>query len=252
MPLGIFETLLLHHHRLPLGRLHGERFMQGLQALGAVPLFTWAETEARLLQLYGTLRTTSRIRIQYLIGQPDPLPVIEAVPFTYREAAGWTAAAYPHHCLRPLPPLGLKPLPYTPWAQAAAWAEEAGLDEALLLNTAGRLAEGSRTSLFLFRNGSWHTPPISEGPVAGVMRRHLMSLLREEGTPVTERPLDPDDLRSAEGAALTNALRGVIPLTVFEGKVLDPAPARRLQALIRPSFPGSAPPRKSGCAGSAD
>ena len=49
-------------------------------------------------------------------------------------------------------------------------ASHAGADEAILLNSAGRVAEGSADNLFIVRNGELLTPPVMEGALDGITR----------------------------------------------------------------------------------
>ncbi|MFO1187134.1 MAG: aminotransferase class IV [Alphaproteobacteria bacterium] len=88
-----------------------------------------------------------------------------------------------------------------------AFAEAAGhgFDEALFANERGEFAEGSRTNLFLEREGVLLTPPVSSGALLpGCLRAELI----EEGR-AREAVLTPDDL--ADGTLyLGNSLRGLV------------------------------------------
>lgn len=78
-----------------------------------------------------------------------------------------------------------------------------GCDEIVFLNERGEVAEGSRTNVFVMRNGKLLTPPLSAGALDGVLRRALI----EEGR-CEEATLLPEDL-SGE-MYLGNSLRGLI------------------------------------------
>ena len=90
-------------------------------------------------------------------------------------------------------------------------AEKRGADEALLLNTAGRLAEASAANLFLVLDGELLTPPLADGALPGVMRADVMERLGGR-----ESPLAPADLSRASEAFLTNSLT-IRPLTRVDG-----------------------------------
>lgn len=87
-------------------------------------------------------------------------------------------------------------------------ARAAGADEALFIDHAGRLTEGSFTNLFVERDGALLTPPAARGLLPGVLRRALI----EEGR-AHEADLTLDDL--APGFLLGNALRGLMPATLL-------------------------------------
>ena len=59
--------------------------------------------------------------------------------------------------------------------RAFALAQEAGFDETLLLNRAGRIADGSRNSVFLEADGRLVTPPVDQGALPGVLRASLIA-----------------------------------------------------------------------------
>lgn len=90
--------------------------------------------------------------------------------------------------------------------ELAARRAATGCDEVVLLNERGEVTEGSRTNVFLERDGEWLTPPLSSGLLDGCLRRELI----ERGPPhVTERVLTADDLRRGT-VWFGNALRGLI------------------------------------------
>jgi len=76
----------------------------------------------------------------------------------------------------------------------------------VFLNERGELTEGSRSNLFVRRNGKLTTPPISSGLLPGILRGKLL-----ESGECTEEVLYPHDLDTAEEIYLGNSLRGLIP-----------------------------------------
>lgn len=91
-------------------------------------------------------------------------------------------------------------------------AEDRALFEVIALNEAGRLTDGGRTSLFLLAGERLLTPALAEGPLPGVAR----GVLLEAGL-AEEAKLEPEDLKQAQGAFLTNALHGLVPVNGVEG-----------------------------------
>lgn len=57
---------------------------------------------------------------------------------------------------------------------AALWAKETNLNDAILLNHDNNVADTTIANLFIIKDGIIKTPAITEGPVAGVMRRYLI------------------------------------------------------------------------------
>ncbi len=93
-------------------------------------------------------------------------------------------------------------------------ADSRGADDALLLNTAGRLAESTAANLFLVIDAKLVTPPTGEGALPGVMRADVVEIFGAE-----ERSLGPADLSQASEAFLTNSL-GVRPLVDVDGQAV--------------------------------
>ena len=85
---------------------------------------------------------------------------------------------------------------------------ETGCDEVVFRNERGELTEGSRTNLFLERDGRLLTPPVSCGLLDGTLRRDL---IEDPGVRAEESILRPADLESADRIFLGNSVRGLGP-----------------------------------------
>jgi aminodeoxychorismate lyase len=98
---------------------------------------------------------------------------------------------------------------YLPYVMGALWAKKHQLNEALLLNPYDRIADATIANVFIVKDGLIKTPPLSEGAVNGVMRRHLLECLRKENMPHEVVPLKPEDVLQASELFLTNAISGI-------------------------------------------
>jgi len=87
----------------------------------------------------------------------------------------------------------------------------------VVLNAYGRVAETTIANIWWVREGRLFTPPLSEGCVAGVMRRWLLEALPASGYSVGEEPIGPDGLEEAEEIFITNAIRGIQWVRDFRG-----------------------------------
>jgi len=88
-------------------------------------------------------------------------------------------------------------------SEFARLTQALGCDEVIFLNERGEVAEGSRTSVFVERDGCLLTPPLAAGCLDGVLRRELLETGR-----CAEATLRPENLRGA--VYLGNSLRGLI------------------------------------------
>ena len=92
-----------------------------------------------------------------------------------------------------------------------------GVFEAILLNAAGRIAEGASSNLFVARDGRLATPALSAGILSGITRAAVLEAANAAGVAVDETDLLPADLTSAEEAFLTSTLKGVLPIRRCDG-----------------------------------
>ena len=85
------------------------------------------------------------------------------------------------------------------------YADTLGADEVVYLNDQGELAEGSRTTLFIERDGQLQTPILTSGLLPGTLRAQML----EDGKAVEER-LTIEDLNQADAVYLGNSVRGLM------------------------------------------
>lgn len=90
---------------------------------------------------------------------------------------------------------------YVNSALAKTDAVLSGFDEALVLNSDGHLSEGSAENVFILRDGTAITPPVTDNILEGITRRTVMHLLKNEiGVEVVERPIDRTEVYLADEA----------------------------------------------------
>ena len=95
---------------------------------------------------------------------------------------------------------------HRPWyASTTAWlASHPDFFDLIFLNERGEVCEGSRSNIYVLKNGVWHTPPLHCGLLGGVMRRQLL-----DQDAVVESVLAASDLEAPTAAIrLSNGLRG--------------------------------------------
>ncbi|MEK6537555.1 MAG: aminotransferase class IV, partial [Nitrospirota bacterium] len=130
-------------------------------------------------------------------------------------------------------PVPVKSLDYWLFRERLRQARAAGFYEALLLNHKGELVEGSRTNLFLVKDGCLFTPSIKSGCLPGVMRQKVLEGARCLKLRCSAKTLTAQDLFAADEAFLTNALLGIMPLTALDKQPIGtgrPGPVTRRMA----------------------
>ncbi|MCX5709446.1 MAG: aminotransferase class IV [Candidatus Omnitrophica bacterium] len=91
-------------------------------------------------------------------------------------------------------------------------AKAGGFDEAIILNSRGYVAEGSRSNIFMVKGGELFTPAVECGCLDGITKRAVIDMATKEGIETFEAKLTLKDLENGDEAFLTNSLMGVMPL----------------------------------------
>lgn len=97
-------------------------------------------------------------------------------------------------------------------------ADNAGADDALMLNNAGRVTCATSSNIFAVRENQLVTPPLRDGVLAGVTRALVIERLN-----AVEANLTPDDLLKSDGVYITNSVFGARAVHSLDGAVL-PSP----------------------------
>ncbi|PWL26216.1 MAG: aminotransferase class IV [Altererythrobacter sp. XM-24bin4] len=102
---------------------------------------------------------------------------------------------------------------------ACIQATQAGVDEALMLDSHGFVATCNSTHFFIVRKGEVWT---SSGDycLGGITRSNVIQLCREEGIPVFEKNFSLTDVYGADEAFVTGTFAGVVPVTEVDGRDL--------------------------------
>nr|WP_256435585.1 aminodeoxychorismate lyase [Aliikangiella sp. G2MR2-5] len=80
---------------------------------------------------------------------------------------------------------------------------------------------GSKSNIFIKKDGVWKTPEINLAGVNGIMRQRVIEYFRAENIPFEETKLFKSDILSAKEAFVTNCIIGVWPASKIEDKKLD-------------------------------
>ncbi|MFN5117699.1 MAG: branched-chain amino acid transaminase [Cyanobacteriota bacterium] len=95
-------------------------------------------------------------------------------------------------------------------------AVKSGFDEALLLNSRGKVSEASGMNLFIVRDGVLITPGVDQDILEGITRASILELARSMDIPVLERPVDKTELFVADEVFLSGTAARVTPVRRIE------------------------------------
>lgn len=114
----------------------------------------------------------------------------------------------------------IKSLNYLNNILAKIEAINAGVEEAVMLNCDGYVAECTGDNIFIVKRGVLLTPPIYIGALRGITRGAVMDLAKANKIPVYEEVLTRHDLFNADECFLTGTAAEVIPVVKIDGRVI--------------------------------
>lgn len=237
---GVFEGIRIYHGRVFRLQRHLERLALSARAIALAIPYNVAELTAAIEQLIMAFGAESGyIRLMVTRGpgalglnpqgceRPNVIAIIDQlnmVAQVSREQGVWLIVS----SVRRLPADGLDPriksLNYLNHILAKIEANHAGVDEALLLNAQGRVAEGTADNVFIVRDGCLLTPPCSEGALEGITRELILELAASAGLPVRVQPLAVYDLYVADECFLTGTGAELIPVASIDQRRVSHCP----------------------------
>jgi len=110
------------------------------------------------------------------------------------------------------------------WAMNLTWhenAQRAGLDEVVLLNERGEVAELTSANIFLTQGSEVWTPPLSSGCLPGITRQLLLSEVRAPGFRTGERTLMLEEFYEADEVFITSSTRDLLAVAEIGGRPMN-------------------------------
>ncbi|BAW97161.1 branched-chain amino acid aminotransferase [[Synechococcus] sp. NIES-970] len=109
---------------------------------------------------------------------------------------------------------------YIASALAKTEAVASGFDEALLMNSQGKVCEASGMNVFIVRNGKLITPGSDQDILEGITRDSIVTVAKHLGIEVVERPIDKSELLIADEVFLSGTAAKVTPVKRVENYTL--------------------------------
>jgi branched-chain amino acid aminotransferase len=134
-----------------------------------------------------------------------------------------------HSALNP----AIKSLNYLNNILAKIEANNAGCEEAIMLNSEGFVAECTGDNVFVVKENHVLTPPLTAGALYGITRKVVLELATELGYKIAETNLTRYDLFNAEECFLTGTGAELVPVVRIDGRVIgDGKPGPVTQKLV--------------------
>ena len=249
---GLFETIRSYHGQPFQLENHLARLRLGLQTL-ALPeprnlkqshtIIAELLTANQLTKKPGTIkiivsRGTAKLHNTDKILPPTLL--IRATELDLesikQRQQGMRALILPWRRDRQNPLLKVKSLNYLENRFGLQEAHRKGFDEGIFLNHEGEFCEGSFSNLFLIRDKTLLTPPLTAGLLPGITRAFILQTANLLGLDCREVPLYPKDLGECNGAFLTSSLMEIAPLIELDGYKFDLERTSELLNLLQKAF----------------
>lgn len=244
---GLFETILWDDHHPGHWDAHLDRMAKGCKVLGlpAPDRVTCRNVVEEALQEAGRPHRAA-VRVNWSAGRGDrgldpptklqPVLTASAVSLGPPPGPAVMVTATVRRNDRS-PASRLKTLAYLDNVLARAEARAAGADEALMLNSKGKVACASAANVFWFEDEVLVTPALEAGVLDGIMRAQVLRACRR--LEVKVKQLRGARLERLENAPLflTNSLVGVRRVARLDGRTVPYSP--RVAEIARMVSPGT-------------
>ncbi len=215
---GLFETMFFKDGSIPLARYHEHRLQRGMFALGLQTDYSafagyWIEKASQLIKENSLDHASYRVKYYawrteggYYTPQDDRIHhMISVEPYepaiTERKIAISERAVVNYH-----PFSRFKTSNALTYIVAGREMRERQLDDIVLLNNNGHVAEGLFSNIFWIKDDTYYTPHIQTGCKEGVMRKHILKQLAKHHNRPEKVKATPEEVQEADHIFLTNAL----------------------------------------------
>ena len=216
---GCFETMKIINGNIVLQHLHWQRLFSSIKILQFdVPDFftqDYVYEQIKILVKQNNHQQLARIRLTIFRGDGNLHDDNNQMNFIIQS---WSLQQFPHfneegfvidvfEDARKSADLfsSIKTNNYLPYAMATKWCKTKNTNDALITNCYQRIAEATTSNVFIVKDNIIKTPALSEGCIAGVVRSHLLSCIKNAGLKCEETTVTIDDLLDADEVFLTNA-----------------------------------------------
>jgi 4-amino-4-deoxychorismate lyase len=236
-----FETLRVYGGRPFRLEAHLDRLAASARAIGLPPVEKRQLEELAALVLPRAAAADAVLRFVWTAGPAEGSPVglalLSEIPGWIEETRASGARAVSLLGVRAAVPWllpGVKSTSYAINMAAEAEAKKRGADEAIFVDAAQVVLEGTVTNVWWRRERTLYTPALGLGILAGVTRAALIDLAHAAGYAVEEGAYPLGELYAADEAFTSSSVREVMPLVEIDGRPLDRGPASdELQSALR-------------------
>ncbi len=243
---GVFEGIRVYNRKVFKCREHLERLYESAKSIDLKIPLGIEELEADMLE---TVRRSeldeAYIRLvvtrgegclginPYTCGIPQIIIIVDKIalyhPDFYKKGLSLITVATQRNLPEAVNPR-IKSLNYLNNILAKIEAVNAGVEEAIMLNSFGLVSECAGDNIFAIRKGLLMTPSISMGVLEGITRNEVIRLARAKGIEVRQLVMTRHDLFIADECFLTGTGAEIVPVIKIDGRTIGdgkPGPVTR-------------------------
>ncbi|MFT4552162.1 MAG: branched-chain amino acid aminotransferase [Chlamydiales bacterium] len=246
---GLFETIHSFSGSIPYLLMHWDRLNAGLSVLDIPRFLSFELLETaveQVLKANKLERAEATLRLTVTRGagprgllppeSPSPRLFLTACPYQApkKEAFSAIIASIRRNEYSPLS--RIKSLCYLDNVLAKQEAFKSSKDEALLLNSKGKIVGASAANVFFLKGGKLFTSDINEGTLAGVTRQIIIEVAQKIDLAIVFEAIEIRDLPFVQEAFLSNSLLGVMPLVEIDGLKIGDGEAGDLTMYLKKKY----------------
>jgi len=125
---------------------------------------------------------------------------------------------------------------YSNAAIARVEALKSGYDEAIMLNSSGKVAEGSAENIFIIKNGMIKTPPLNADILNGITRNGVIRLIKANGIKLIEKNITVKELLKADEVFMTGTAAEVKSVTKINKTIIGYGKIGNITKTLQKSF----------------
>jgi branched-chain amino acid aminotransferase len=233
---GVFEGIRMYHNRVFKLKEHIERLYWSAKAiLLDIPMTQQEMIDATVETCRQNDLRDGYIRLLVTRGKgtlgldprrcPKPSVIIIAATIQlypekyYQEGLTIVTVPTTRNLVNSVNP-AIKSLNYLNNILARIEANNAGVEEAIMLNSEGFVAECTGDNVFIVQKGRLYTPPLSAGALYGITRNTVLDVAKDLGIPSSEPNLTRYDVYNADEMFLTGTAAEIIPVVKVDGRVI--------------------------------
>ncbi|MCK4873500.1 MAG: branched-chain-amino-acid transaminase [Phycisphaerales bacterium] len=249
---GVFEGIRVYNRRIFKCKSHIDRLYRSLDALRLTIPYTKVEIEQSMrdgikaddlkdayIRLVVTRGDGNLGLHPFQCERANVITIVDSIqlypPELYEAGLAVITAKRIRNDPRALDP-SVKSLNYLNNIMAKIEAIDAGVLEAIMLNTDGYVSECTGDNIFIVKDGTVWTPPVTAGILHGITRQFVLDLCKKLSIPAVEHDMKIEEVRVADEVFLTGTGAELIAVTKVDHMIIGSGKRGPITAKLNQAF----------------